>query len=170
VSNAVKPRPHDAAELRAGKALGHPIRTDIVAHLRTHERVSPHELAELWDLPLGTVSYHVRRLAQLGFLRLDARTSRRGAVVHHYVLDAEADAVLRRAAEHALSRPQLSRTVAEAVLDPEALELLRPAFAELVERMRELEAQTTARAGEDGPGLAVEVALAVGRAPNGQDE
>ncbi len=162
----MKPRLHDAAELRAGKALGHPIRTDIVAYLRTHERVSPHELAELWSLPLGTVSYHVRRLNQLGFLRLDARTSRRGAVVHHYVLDADADASLRQTAERALSRPQGARTTASAVLDEAALEALRADVEQLVVRMQELEAQTVARAGAadaSSLGLAVELSLTVAR-------
>jgi DNA-binding transcriptional ArsR family regulator len=166
VSGAVKPRPHDAAELRAGKALGHPIRTEIVAYLRTHQRVSPHQLAELWELPLGTVSYHVRRLAQLGFLRLEARTSRRGAIVHHYALDADADALLRRAAERALSRPRGTRTTAEAVLDEEALDALRVDVAWLVGRLKELEAQTTARVnGGDALGLAVELVLTVARTP-----
>jgi DNA-binding transcriptional ArsR family regulator len=162
----VKPRLHDAAELRAGKALGHPIRTDIVAHLRVHERVSPHELAELWDLPLGTVSYHVRRLHQLGFLRLDARTSRRGAVVHHYVLDADADAALRETAERALSRPHGSRTMAGAVLDDAALDELRAAFARLVRHVEQLEAATIARAGGNdaaSPGLVVELLLTIAR-------
>jgi DNA-binding transcriptional ArsR family regulator len=160
----VEPRLHDAAELRAAKALAHPIRTDVLAYLRAHERVSPHELAERWGIPLGTVSYHFRRLHELGFVRLEARTSRRGAIVHHYALDAGADETLRQMAQRALSRPESARTSAHAILDATALAALRADLQRLVARMKELEAQTITRAGATAapaPALAVELVLAV---------
>ncbi len=74
-------RPIDA---RVVKALGHPTRVGILAILRERELVSPVELSEQMGIPLGTISYHVRRLETLGFVELATRTQRRGAVEHHY--------------------------------------------------------------------------------------
>jgi predicted ArsR family transcriptional regulator len=159
-------RPHDAAELRAAKALAHPIRTDVLAYLRRHGRVSPHELAEHWGIPLGTVSYHFRRLHELGFVQVDARSTRRGTVVHHYSLDTAADETLRRMARRALHPPESPPTTAQAVLDATALDALRADVQRLMARMKELEAQTITRAGADAapsPGVAVELVLSVER-------
>jgi predicted ArsR family transcriptional regulator len=159
-------RVNDAAELRAAKALAHPIRTDVLAFLRRHGRVSPHELAERWGVPLGTVSYHFRRLHELGFVQVEARSSRRGAVVHHYALDTAADETLRSMARRALHPPESQPTTAHAVLDATALEALRADVQRLTARMKELEAQTITRAGADAapsPGVAVELVLSVER-------
>ena len=68
------------------KALGHPLRVKVLARLCDVEMASPHDLAETFGVPLGTVSYHVRRLHALGFLVLVKQTSRRGAIQHHYAL------------------------------------------------------------------------------------
>jgi DNA-binding transcriptional ArsR family regulator len=75
--------PPDSAR-RALAALSHPTRTRILDYLQVHDRASPAELAAAFDMPLGTVSYHVRRLESLGYLRLVKRTQRRGAIEHHY--------------------------------------------------------------------------------------
>lgn len=48
---------------------------------------SPSELAAELDVPLGTVSYHVRRLAAAGLIKLVKEARRRGAVEHYYRLD-----------------------------------------------------------------------------------
>jgi DNA-binding transcriptional ArsR family regulator len=65
------------------KALAHPLRVRILNHLE-QRTASPKELAAEFDIPLGTVSYHVRALVSLGLLRLVARKPRRGAVEHYY--------------------------------------------------------------------------------------
>lgn len=65
------------------KALAHPLRIQILEALDQHEG-SPRELADEFGEALGTVSYHVRTLADLGFLELTRTTPRRGAVEHHY--------------------------------------------------------------------------------------
>jgi DNA-binding transcriptional ArsR family regulator len=53
------------------------------------ERVaSPKEIAREIGAPLTHVSYHVRQLAQLGLIKLERTTPRRGAVEHHYRMDA----------------------------------------------------------------------------------
>jgi DNA-binding transcriptional ArsR family regulator len=78
----VKPY-HDITDPALAKALAHPLRTRILAALEGRT-ASPSELAGELDAPLGVVSYHVRRLATLGFLKLVKREPRRGAVEHYY--------------------------------------------------------------------------------------
>jgi DNA-binding transcriptional ArsR family regulator len=76
---------HDITDPTLAKALAHPLRTRILAILETRT-ASPSELAEELGAPLGVVSYHVRRLEALGFLKLVKREPRRGAVEHYYSL------------------------------------------------------------------------------------
>lgn len=65
------------------KAIGHPLRLKLLTLL--NERVaSPSELADELDEPLGNVSYHMRRLAELGCIELVRTTPVRGALEHHY--------------------------------------------------------------------------------------
>jgi DNA-binding transcriptional ArsR family regulator len=72
---------------RIVRALAHPVRLRILSILE--ERVaSPKEIAREIGAPLTHVSYHVRQLAQLGLIKLDRTTPRRGAVEHHYRMDA----------------------------------------------------------------------------------
>jgi DNA-binding transcriptional ArsR family regulator len=65
------------------KALSHPVRVRILAMLE-ERMASPVELAEVLGVSLGTVSYHVRHLQQLGLIELKKETPRRGAIEHHY--------------------------------------------------------------------------------------
>lgn len=74
------------------KALAHPLRATILAKFdeappegKKQREWSPSDLAEVLDAPLGNVSYHIRELAKLGFLKIARRASRRGAVEHYYV-------------------------------------------------------------------------------------
>jgi DNA-binding transcriptional ArsR family regulator len=78
----VKPY-QDITDPALAKALAHPLRTRILAALEGRT-ASPSELAGELDAPLGVVSYHVRRLEALGFLKLVKREPRRGAVEHYY--------------------------------------------------------------------------------------
>ena len=74
---------HDITDPDLAKALAHPLRTRILAAL-DGRTASPSELADELDASLGVVSYHVRRLEALGFLKLVKREPRRGAVEHYY--------------------------------------------------------------------------------------
>jgi DNA-binding transcriptional ArsR family regulator len=76
-------RYQDIADPALAKALAHPLRTRILAVLE-NRTASPSEIAEELDAPLGVVSYHVRRLHALRFLKLVKRVPRRGAVEHYY--------------------------------------------------------------------------------------
>lgn len=76
-------RYQDITDPALAKALAHPLRTRILAVLE-NRTASPSEIAEELDAPLGVVSYHVRRLHALRFLKLVKRVPRRGAVEHYY--------------------------------------------------------------------------------------
>jgi DNA-binding transcriptional ArsR family regulator len=73
----------DITDPNVAKALAHPLRTRVLAALEDRT-ASPSQLAVELDVPLGVLSYHVRRLTALGFLRLVKRVPRRGAVEHYY--------------------------------------------------------------------------------------
>src|SRR4051812_50182977 len=65
------------------KALSHPLRVRILGILEDRA-ASPVELSQVLDATLGTISYHVRQLNELGLLELVRETPRRGAIEHHY--------------------------------------------------------------------------------------
>ena len=67
------------------RALSHPTRARILAELQAGEK-SPVELAKALGASLGTVSYHVRVLADAGVVDLARTSARRGAIQHHYRL------------------------------------------------------------------------------------
>jgi DNA-binding transcriptional ArsR family regulator len=65
------------------KAMAHPLRFKILTLL--NEGVSsPKVLSDRLGEPLGTVSYHVRILADLGCAELVSTRPRRGALEHYY--------------------------------------------------------------------------------------
>jgi DNA-binding HxlR family transcriptional regulator len=68
-------------------ALGHPVRIRVIRQCREGVKQSPSRLhGELPDVPLGTLSYHVRQLAGAGLLQRAGRVTRRGAIEHMYLL------------------------------------------------------------------------------------
>jgi DNA-binding transcriptional ArsR family regulator len=75
--------PIDITDPRVIKALAHPLRLRILSILDGRV-ASPSEIAEELGTPLSNTSYHVRQLADLGFLKLVDRAVRRGAVEHYY--------------------------------------------------------------------------------------
>jgi DNA-binding transcriptional ArsR family regulator len=72
---------------RLVKALAHPLRLQILSIVE-QRTASPKELAQEIGAPLTHVSYHVRQLAELGVIKLERTTPRRGAVEHHYRMEA----------------------------------------------------------------------------------
>jgi DNA-binding transcriptional ArsR family regulator len=77
----------DIDDPRVVKALAHPIRMKILAIL-DEGTATPKDLAAELELPLENVSYHVRALKELGFIKLERTRQVRGAVAHHYKLAA----------------------------------------------------------------------------------
>lgn len=68
------------------RALAHPIRVRILIFLRDQGPASLVQLSKAWDVPIGTIGYHMRRLATLGIVRLAESVQRRGAIEHRYAL------------------------------------------------------------------------------------
>ena len=75
-------RAHQAAE-RLTRAFGHPVRMRILQRLN-ETVLSPNQLSQELEEPLGNVSYHVRVLIDLGYLELVNTVQKRGAVEHFY--------------------------------------------------------------------------------------
>ncbi len=74
-------RPDLGATLAA--ILAHPLRCKILTIMDTRV-VSPNELSVELEEPLGTISYHVRNLLNLGVIELVDEKQRRGAQEHFY--------------------------------------------------------------------------------------
>lgn len=70
-------------DTRVVKALSHPLRARLLTMLDRRE-ASPKQLSAELGEPLGTVSYHVRTLHDLGLLRLVGEKRQRGTVEHYY--------------------------------------------------------------------------------------
>ncbi|MGA8747093.1 MAG: winged helix-turn-helix domain-containing protein [Solirubrobacterales bacterium] len=120
-SNSKLPtKPLEVIDQRLVKALGHPIRADVLSIL--NERVaSPSELAKALGEGLSQVSYHVNVLIECDCLELVKTEPRRGAIEHYYratsraFLNAEEFALLPESI-----RPGMSATLLRAVIDDAA--------------------------------------------------
>jgi DNA-binding transcriptional ArsR family regulator len=66
------------------KALGHPLRLRLLVAVIDGGEESPVRLARRFELPLATVSRHMRMLRDLGFIEQTRTEPRRGAVEHFY--------------------------------------------------------------------------------------
>jgi DNA-binding transcriptional ArsR family regulator len=180
------------ADARALKALAHPMRLEILSIL--NERVaSPNGLAQELHAPVGVVAYHVRYLRDLEAIELVDTRPRRGATEHFYrakmrpwFTDEEFEGLPSRT-RRSIQATTVRRVVDDAVAalghggfddatshaSLHRLELDGPGYEELcellaatVERLGELEAESAARAGDDGVvPEAVEVALLGFRPP-----
>jgi DNA-binding transcriptional ArsR family regulator len=69
---------------RLAKALGHPLRRQVLEQFMTRGEASPNEVAKELAAPLSTVSYHVHILRDLDCIQLVRTEPRRGAVEHYY--------------------------------------------------------------------------------------
>lgn len=65
------------------KALNHPVRVKALTIL-TERIASPKEIAEIIEIPLSNVSYHVRVLDELGLVEIMEEENVRGSVAHFY--------------------------------------------------------------------------------------
>jgi DNA-binding transcriptional ArsR family regulator len=84
----VRLKPHaDITDTETVKALSHPLRVQILRLLEEKDG-SPVEIATALGLPVNRVSYHMRQLARFDLIKLVKTTPRRGAVEHHYRLQA----------------------------------------------------------------------------------
>ena len=75
--------PVDITDARLIKAFAHPLRLQILS-LLDNRVASPKQIARELGTPLPNTAYHVRQLAALGLVELVRRTTRGGAIEHHY--------------------------------------------------------------------------------------
>jgi DNA-binding transcriptional ArsR family regulator len=156
---------------RLVKALAHPLRIRILGILEQRS-ATPKELAELLDVQLENLSYHVRTLRDYGFIRLERRRMVKGAVEHRYgmvarpritaaaweqlpaivrealdsaSLDQIWDVVTRAAAQDKMSRPQSHMARRVARLDEQGLAEMSEVVTDAVDQLVEIEKQSAQR-------------------------
>lgn len=78
----------DTQVVKAGKALGHPLRLKLIRDLQQFGCYSPVRWSEDNELPMGNVNYHFKALQKLGIIKLISTKKGRGAIEHHYGLAA----------------------------------------------------------------------------------
>jgi DNA-binding transcriptional ArsR family regulator len=167
------------------KALSHPLRVRILGILE-EQPASPVELSQVLDATLGTISYHVRQLNELGLLELVRETPRRGAIEHHYRAKprpksggAAWDSV-SVVAKQAVIGAELAQTTEVATraagvggfdsdharlervrlsLDAKGVEQLSKAVAKLVDDARKIQEAASKRLGNSANGSATDTAL-----------
>jgi DNA-binding transcriptional ArsR family regulator len=71
------------ATQRLCEALSHPLRSKLLTLLGEGVH-SPIEMSKILGKELGTVAYHTKRLAKLGFAEIVKEEKRRGAMEHYY--------------------------------------------------------------------------------------
>lgn len=144
-------RPSEADWLTA---VGHPHRVEIMRRFLATGTATPSDIAGALEIPIGTVSYHVRFLADRGIIRLAGRTQRRGALVHHYQLtnrDRVAALAWGIRAELLVTdfERESGRGDITVMLDAQGLDELRALTASYLARLGELGLQTRERGNAD---------------------
>lgn len=156
---------------RLVKALAHPLRIRILGILERRS-ATPKELAEILDVQLENLSYHVRTLRDFGFIKLERRRMVKGAVEHRYgmvarpritanvweqlpamlreALDAASldqiwDVVTRAATQDKLSRPDSHMARRVARLDEEGFAEMSKVVGQTVDKLLEIEKQSAQR-------------------------
>jgi DNA-binding transcriptional ArsR family regulator len=156
---------------RLVKALAHPLRIRIMAILERRS-ATPKEMAELLDVPLENISYHVRTLRDFGYIKLERKRVVRGTVEHRYgmaarpritakvweqlpaivreALDAASleqiwDVVSRAAAQDKMSRPESHMARRVARLDEQGFAEISQVVTEAIDRFVEIERESAER-------------------------
>ena len=126
--------PSPIADSRMVKALAHPLRVRVLGALEDRT-ASPSELAEELGANLSLLSYHVRKLEELGMIELVRKGMRRGAVEHFYAL-----------AQH----PSVTRL--PVALDDQGFEEATKLLEDVAGRLKDIEARSRRRQRKSGPG------------------
>lgn len=104
---------------KLAKAMGHPVRAQIVSHLEKNGVSSPKEMAKagLADEKLPNVAYHVRVLEEYGCIELVEEEPVRGSTAHYYrattrmLLDIDAWRKLNKSTKKAISIVAVQETI-----------------------------------------------------------
>jgi DNA-binding transcriptional ArsR family regulator len=156
---------------RLVKALAHPLRIRILGILEQRS-ATPKELAEILDVQLENLSYHVRTLRDFGFIKLERRRMVKGAVEHRYgmvarpritadvwqqlpamvreALDAASldqiwDVVTRAVTQDKMSRPESHMARRVARLDEQGFADMSKVVGQTVDKLVEIEKQSAQR-------------------------
>src|SRR5262245_57449838 len=158
-------------DTRLVRVLSHPLRQRILGAL--HDRVaSPVELSRELEEPIGNVSYHVKKLEELGAVELVRTQPVRGALEHFYRARLKAefdqshwsrlpasvrqqlfDQNLQRIWEHVVEAsdedgfgdPKTHVSLTDLDLDQEGYDAVAEAMAEALERVKEIQAEAQGR-------------------------
>jgi DNA-binding transcriptional ArsR family regulator len=104
---------------KLAKAMGHPVRAQIISYLEKHGVSSPKEMAVagLAEGKLPNVSYHVRILEEYGCIELVEEEAVRGSTAHYYrattrmLLDIDAWRKLNKGTKKAISIVAVQETI-----------------------------------------------------------
>lgn len=162
---------NDIEDPRLVKALAHPLRVRILGLLE-HRTLSPKQLSSELELPVENVSYHVRTLRRLGFIKLVRTRQVRGTIEHYYDLVAPprmtaqawaqlpdivkeamtganlaqiSEIVNRAAGEEGFARPESHLQRMPYTLDEQGFKAASDVFSETLERLEKLEREARKR-------------------------
>lgn len=162
---------NDIDDPRLVKALAHPLRVRILGLLE-HRTLSPKQLSGELSLPVENVSYHVRTLRRLGFIKLVRTRQVRGTIEHYYDLVAPprmtaqawselpgivkeamtganlgqiSDIVNRAAAEDGFARAESHLQRMPFTLDEEGFKAASDVLSEALERIEKIERDSRKR-------------------------
>jgi DNA-binding transcriptional ArsR family regulator len=165
----------DIDDPRLVKGLAHPLRLRILSILE-RGTATPKQIALALGVPLENLSYHVRALRDLGFIKLEDRRMVRGAVEHRYSLAARprvtakawdalpgvvrealdaaalaqiADVVAQAAEQGKMSRADSHIARQFARLDEEGFAEASALVTETLDRLAEIEARAKRRLARD---------------------
>lgn len=128
---------------RLTKAIAHPLRLQILA-LANQRTISPSEYSEEMGASLSTVSYHFRKLADLGFLELVEEIPKRGSREHRYRGRRPVDAAALDSRDDAIFH------WAGGGMDETGWEEFVEASRQLIHRVKAIEDASAKRAAEGG--------------------
>jgi DNA-binding transcriptional ArsR family regulator len=178
----------DSFDAQFARVLSHPLRPQILHLLTYRGEASPSQLATELEVPLGTLSYHIRLLRDTGWIEQVRTVPRRGAIEHFYravarpvVEDTHWErlplVVRRRLA--AMTIGQIVESVARAapaggfdragahvdrlllVLDEQGWHELSELLVKTIEQVASIQERSSARRSGQGPGDARPSVLAI---------
>src|SRR4051794_22235660 len=103
-----------AADVRRHRALGHPVRQQILAALKGGRVATPKELAGELGLPVARTGYHISVLREKDAIVLVRTEPARGSVRHFYRAADLPALTLTRSGEPDHLRDELERVVRQA--------------------------------------------------------
>jgi DNA-binding transcriptional ArsR family regulator len=151
------------------EALQHPLRREALRYLQQHGTGSASEIARDLGVRVGNLSYHVRRLAQLGLIEEIRAVRRRGALMHVFrTTSAYREAIAALLSDEIARLAELAQSdtgpVTVVDLDEEGVRALEREMTRVRARVRDLRHQSAdrvERAGRAGRRFQATVLVAV---------